>query len=815
MKDYPPTTLLELLPSLGLVSEDELCSVGASVQRLAGEVPPLEALWLDALVEAGMLTTWQAVEIGAGRGNLLKVGPFVVFERLAKLGYASVFRARQVDGDRFVRLSVAASHVDLDDAERRLALLTRKVEPLSIAPLVPVEHNGRDGERLWAASEYLSGRSARQWMLGHSRMPPLHVLEVARQMMLGLAVCERESVAHAGISADSLWFDASGQVRLPEPGLRGVLLPKEDARQPEMPAEAYDYLAPERTAEESLADSRSDAFSCGALWWHLLVGRPPFAGSTAAAKLRLAQNSKLPDVRQFVPDTPEVLAENIMSCLCRAPEKRPESLAALAAALGEPTAKGQKQLAALVREETGLRRFRIQLGELRRLPRKSTWVAAAVGVVLAITMIAWPAIAQRMNPQAASKASGRRTHKPIIKATTEPRKPAGATRHDFSQATDRSQDSVVPTTQIDVAEVAEGLPAPIDNIAANALAPAAMEQGDRENEQNEFRSTKDVTAVDWQQPDEVLEVSADDPPIDLASLQPGQTLRGDPERRPTMELPPEGIELLQSGITIENIDFVARQPLASGAAMLSLQGSNATLAGCSFQTAGEISATEYPPAIRWVQEAEQANGALEPSTGELQIRDVTFRRVTAGITCSLSSNNVIRFINVLCLETSAAVQIDRFPAANERAFLGFSSVTLRGARSLVEVGCEQIPESLGELEIESVDCAFALPGAGALLIFAGESRPGPLLQGFRWSGLGSILSSRSRLALWRTPTGRLLAAADEAVPIEGVVRGELSFAGPIDDAPGGSGIVRWQGPLSSQRTPGIDDSRLSLPTVND
>ncbi|MGH7137434.1 MAG: hypothetical protein ACREHD_16950, partial [Pirellulales bacterium] len=334
-------------------------------------------------------------------------------------------------------------------------------------------------------------------------------------------------------------------------------------------------------------------------------------------------------------------------------------------------------------------------------------------------------------------------------------------------------------------------------------------------EDAELPTTTPVMPTTWNNGSEVLNVSVDGPPIDFAQLATGQTMRGDPERRPLIDVPPEGLEVLQTEVTIENVDFVARQPLDDDAAMLSLRGLKTVLHGCSFQTAGDFSQSSLPAAIRWDRDVENDQANAELSTGELQLRDVVFRRVASGATCRLTAGMVLRWENVLCLEAGSAVQFDRFPSADELALFAMSRVTLRGARSLVEVGCDVIPDAVGHLDIEAVDCAFVLPSAAGLILFDGQERPGTFLHGLRWSGQGSVLSPRSRLAIWRMPEGRMLAAADAAVPITGVVRGEVGFAGSLADSAAGSRIVRWQAPLTSAHPPGIDDAALWLPPVDD
>jgi serine/threonine protein kinase len=347
VKDSPPQPLVDLLSSLDLAGPDEVCAVASRVRRLAGGLPLFESLWLDALAQTRVITTWQAVEIDGGRGPALQVGPFLLYERLLTLGYVNLYRARESEGGGFMRLAIAADGIEPLDAQPRLASLALKADELT-TPLSPIVRHGLDGKRLWMASAWLTGRTARQWMLGHGRFPPATVREIARQTLQGLLACERAGVVHADLGLDQLWFDGRGEVRLPEPGLRAALRPQESG-QPELPAEAYDYLSPERATSGAVCETRDDVWACGALWWHMLTGRPPFAGATPAAKLHTLRTAKLPDIRQIVPETPGPFAELLMRCLSRAPAERPDSLAAVAAALGESKPRSQRRLAKALR----------------------------------------------------------------------------------------------------------------------------------------------------------------------------------------------------------------------------------------------------------------------------------------------------------------------------------------------------------------------------------------------------------------------------------------------------------------------------------
>src|SRR5205085_6674179 len=70
----------------------------------------------------------------------------------------------------------------------------------------------------------------------------------------------------------------------------------------------FDYISPEQALEPRSADVRSDIYSLGCTFYHLLTGRPPVPEGTAARKLQFHQNVPPVDPRAFNPAVPDALA---------------------------------------------------------------------------------------------------------------------------------------------------------------------------------------------------------------------------------------------------------------------------------------------------------------------------------------------------------------------------------------------------------------------------------------------------------------------------------------------------------------------------
>ncbi len=92
-----PRELMELLERLGLAEAGAIRAVEGRVRRLGRELPQFQSIWVDALVQARLLSPYQATEINAGRGANLRLGSYVLKTKVSSLGYARRFAARHVE----------------------------------------------------------------------------------------------------------------------------------------------------------------------------------------------------------------------------------------------------------------------------------------------------------------------------------------------------------------------------------------------------------------------------------------------------------------------------------------------------------------------------------------------------------------------------------------------------------------------------------------------------------------------------------------------------------------------------------------------
>ncbi len=211
MREDPPADLVHLLGRLGLASAADFRAVYDRVKRLTHDLPLFRQVWVDALAQARRITPYQAAQLNAGRGEQLAVGPFVITRHWHSIGYADCFHAKDTtDGAAAHLLTATLPAGGGEQVADGLAQLIARMSGLRQPTILKVKASGRDGDRLWIASEPPHGVSAATWVVQHGRLGWKIVLEIARQMAAALAELESAEIVHGDIAASALWFEADG-----------------------------------------------------------------------------------------------------------------------------------------------------------------------------------------------------------------------------------------------------------------------------------------------------------------------------------------------------------------------------------------------------------------------------------------------------------------------------------------------------------------------------------------------------------------------------------------------------------------------------
>ena len=342
MVQQPSKQLQNILFGKQLCSQRDLRNCVARAKKLSADLPAFDSVWLDALVQNRKLTAFQSQSIEAHETENLRIGPFIVVDRLGHGPAGDTFLARRPqikDLTTIKRVSVPPeletqslnALQKLVDAANSSERLPNLVLPTCCNVVAPEKDNfktqlpdasTRGVGRIQASptkavvelaiiSRYVPGLPLTQLMLRRGRFESAVVARIARSLLTALGSLFQRKLIHGEVTLDNVLLTHGGQVTLVDAGVATAL-------QPTFQINAFvephrnDNIAPELIGTGNRATPASDLYALGCLLWHLLAGRPPFPTGDPLSKLAYHQTTRIPDIREIAPETSDQLANTIL-----------------------------------------------------------------------------------------------------------------------------------------------------------------------------------------------------------------------------------------------------------------------------------------------------------------------------------------------------------------------------------------------------------------------------------------------------------------------------------------------------------------------
>ena len=144
------------------------------------------------------------------------------------------------------------------------------------------------------------------------------------QIASGLDHAASRGVVHRDIKPSNIIISPNGRAKLVDMGLARSLgtHDKRQLTQSGVTLGTFDYISPEQALEPRDADVRSDIYSLGCTFYHMLTGQPPVPEGTAAKKLHHHQHVAPVDPRQLNPDIPDEVAAILARMMAKDPKDR-------------------------------------------------------------------------------------------------------------------------------------------------------------------------------------------------------------------------------------------------------------------------------------------------------------------------------------------------------------------------------------------------------------------------------------------------------------------------------------------------------------
>ena len=183
------------------------------------------------------------------------------------------------------------------------------------------------------AMRYLPGRSLREHLSEHGKVPWREAVTIATGIVTGLRRLHEHSVVHRDLKPANIYLPGVGGVVILDFGLAHVQdLTTITARGAFVGTLAFS--APEQIRGEP--DVHSDFYGLGAVLFAMLTGRVPFPAKNELELIDRIRNEDPEPPGAIEPSIPPWLDGLVLRLLAKEPLERPRSAAALLSALREP-----------------------------------------------------------------------------------------------------------------------------------------------------------------------------------------------------------------------------------------------------------------------------------------------------------------------------------------------------------------------------------------------------------------------------------------------------------------------------------------------
>lgn len=251
-----------------------------------------------------------------------KIGPAIIQKLIGRGGMGAVFLGYQESLKRQVAVKLLLPDMVGDAAAserfKREAQATAQLRSPHIVQIFDFAE--LKNHIFYIIMEYLHGETIETYLNRSGKFPLEKAVSVILQVARGLSIAHDAGLIHRDIKPSNLIMNTKGHVTITDFGLVKI---QKSVKQTQtgMVFGTPQYISPEQTSGER-QDPRSDIYSLGIVFYHLLTGNLPFISNQAVELMMKHLTEPLPDPREIVPSIPQRLVEILSRMTAKDPNDR-------------------------------------------------------------------------------------------------------------------------------------------------------------------------------------------------------------------------------------------------------------------------------------------------------------------------------------------------------------------------------------------------------------------------------------------------------------------------------------------------------------
>ena len=261
-----------------------------------------------------------------------------VERELGQGGMATVYLAQDLKHDRKVAVKVLRPELAAVIGAERFLREIKTVATLQHPHILGLIDSGVVDGTAYYVMPFVEGESLRDRLAREKHLPIADAVRIATEVAAALDYAHRHGVIHRDIKPENILLH-DGAALVADFGIALAASKGGGARMTEtgMSLGTPHYMSPEQAMGERDITARSDVYALGAMTYEMLVGDPPFTGSTAQAIVAKVMTERPRAIHPQRDTVPPAVEDAVLTALEKLPADRFATAAQFAEALHAPS----------------------------------------------------------------------------------------------------------------------------------------------------------------------------------------------------------------------------------------------------------------------------------------------------------------------------------------------------------------------------------------------------------------------------------------------------------------------------------------------
>jgi serine/threonine-protein kinase len=300
----------------------------------------------------------------------LEINGYEIIGKVGEGRMGLVFKAKQSTLDRIVAIKMLneelASRSDVIENFDKEAKACAKLNHPHIVTGIDA---GSSNNVHYFVMEFMDGKTLAEKLDESGRIEEKECAEYLLQMAKALVHAEEKGMLHCDIKPDNMMLNSIGHLKLTDLGLAQTAM-ESDSEEQRIVRGTPHYISPEQIHRKSPLSHRTDIYSLGASFFHLLTGSPPFSGNNAKEIALSRLKEDVPHANEILKDISPELNKLLIDMMQKDPKLRPTATKVLTRVekflkSGTRIVKKKKAVKVVTKEKIGVK-------ETVRMPDKFT-----------------------------------------------------------------------------------------------------------------------------------------------------------------------------------------------------------------------------------------------------------------------------------------------------------------------------------------------------------------------------------------------------------------------------------------------------------